>query len=630
MRTHFLIVVMLVLSTAASSGQPSKLPHLPGLAARTMLFSTLRGVSMRDQEPRPWTGGPQLPARAAAGHFPPLVIPTRTTPTFDPRNLQGMLERTGTTPEQPTPLAPFDTVYERGYYGQRRYVYDRDMNGYPLQRTTQTNSMGRWDATEWTVCTYTSAGLLETQTTYDINYWGGIRDRSRCTYSPDGLKTSSMNEGFDPTTGEVICVSRDSMVYDHQGNRLYSEWENWVEREKAVGSKTVSWQSDSMYSHIEYYRAPGEWIPRERYTVHDDMQNRTSEALTEVWSCSQWINKSRSMSGGYSVNGEVNSLTWTWEDKEWVLASRVVFFNGGGISEYRIENRIGEDWIPESRQWYTEDDQGRTLHYALDVWQGGWRTAQSFTDVYGADGNLRRIDSSWTDGVLSEVHDITQDTTWRPFASRSEEWRDGVLSWGREVLYSYSASGQNTEVLSRTWRNGQWELADRYALIYSRNDLIVSITHCIDNAGTWEESYRSSSWDTTGCPVTWWALGGPSNGRWSTYFSEFSQLTFIYRTGPSDVARETGSIPEESTLHQNYPNPFNPATTIPFAVSTGTRTTVAIYDVLGREVGRPVDEWKDPGEYRVQFDASALASGMYICRFTAGPVNRTTKMVIVR
>ena len=42
------------------------------------------------------------------------------------------------------------------------------------------------------------------------------------------------------------------------------------------------------------------------------------------------------------------------------------------------------------------------------------------------------------------------------------------------------------------------------------------------------------------------------------------------------------------------------------------------------------DEWKDPGEYRVQFDASGLASGMYICRFTAGPVNRTTKMVIVR
>ena len=42
------------------------------------------------------------------------------------------------------------------------------------------------------------------------------------------------------------------------------------------------------------------------------------------------------------------------------------------------------------------------------------------------------------------------------------------------------------------------------------------------------------------------------------------------------------------------------------------------------------NEWKDPGEYHVQFDGSRLASGMYICRFTAGSANQTRKLMLVR
>ena len=143
-------------------------------------------------------------------------------------------------------------------------------------------------------------------------------------------------------------------------------------------------------------------------------------------------------------------------------------------------------------------------------------------------------------------------------------------------------------------------------------------------------SYLSSRYDSTGSPTTWWTFdnGSQPDGWWQ--LQAFSELTFHYRQTSSGIDQQRLPVPTEAVLQQNYPNPFNPTTTIPFSVSSGTRTTLAVYDILGREVARPVDEWKDPGEYHVQFDASGLASGMYICRFTAGAVNLTTKMVLMR
>jgi hypothetical protein len=42
--------------------------------------------------------------------------------------------------------------------------------------------------------------------------------------------------------------------------------------------------------------------------------------------------------------------------------------------------------------------------------------------------------------------------------------------------------------------------------------------------------------------------------------------------------------------------------------------TLAVYDVLGREVSVLVNEHKAPGAYQVRFDASGLAGGVYFYR----------------
>ncbi len=64
-------------------------------------------------------------------------------------------------------------------------------------------------------------------------------------------------------------------------------------------------------------------------------------------------------------------------------------------------------------------------------------------------------------------------------------------------------------------------------------------------------------------------------------------------------------------LMQNYPNPFNPTTTIAYEVAKTSDVTVAVYNVLGEKVATLVNERMSPGEYRVQFDGSRFASGVY-------------------
>ena len=94
-------------------------------------------------------------------------------------------------------------------------------------------------------------------------------------------------------------------------------------------------------------------------------------------------------------------------------------------------------------------------------------------------------------------------------------------------------------------------------------------------------------------------------------------------------------IPKKFELFQNYPNPFNPATTINYSIpafETGHAPSVhlKVFDILGREVASLVNETKTPGNYKVNFNASNLASGVYFYRLQAGNFIQTKKMILMK
>ena len=90
------------------------------------------------------------------------------------------------------------------------------------------------------------------------------------------------------------------------------------------------------------------------------------------------------------------------------------------------------------------------------------------------------------------------------------------------------------------------------------------------------------------------------------------------------------SLPEDYNLFQNYPNPFNPSTTIRYSIIKADVVRIKIYDILGREVKTLVNELEQAGTYEVQFDASGLASGIYLYRIESGSFVQSKKMILLK
>ncbi len=89
-------------------------------------------------------------------------------------------------------------------------------------------------------------------------------------------------------------------------------------------------------------------------------------------------------------------------------------------------------------------------------------------------------------------------------------------------------------------------------------------------------------------------------------------------------------IPIVYNLTQNFPNPFNPSTTIRYQIPQDGIVTLKIYDILGREVATLVNEEKVAGKYEVNFNASSLASGVYIYKIQAGSFINSKKMILLK
>jgi hypothetical protein len=96
------------------------------------------------------------------------------------------------------------------------------------------------------------------------------------------------------------------------------------------------------------------------------------------------------------------------------------------------------------------------------------------------------------------------------------------------------------------------------------------------------------------------------------------------------VRKTSSVVPAGFELLQNYPNPFNPTTTIKFDVAKEGPVMLTVYNMLGEQVATLANGRYTPGSYSVNFDASVLASGIYMYRLRVGGYTQTKSMVLVK
>ena len=107
--------------------------------------------------------------------------------------------------------------------------------------------------------------------------------------------------------------------------------------------------------------------------------------------------------------------------------------------------------------------------------------------------------------------------------------------------------------------------------------------------------------------------------------SDFEKMEII-PVSADDPAMAAASY----SLSQNYPNPFNPATNITFMLPGAEQVSLQVFDVTGRLVAVLLDERRSAGSHTVSWDASGMASGVYMYRIMAGGFVKTKPMVLLK
>ncbi|MFN2373284.1 MAG: T9SS type A sorting domain-containing protein [Cyclonatronaceae bacterium] len=89
-------------------------------------------------------------------------------------------------------------------------------------------------------------------------------------------------------------------------------------------------------------------------------------------------------------------------------------------------------------------------------------------------------------------------------------------------------------------------------------------------------------------------------------------------------------VPKEFALNANYPNPFNPSTVISYSLPEAIHVKLEVYDMAGRKIATLLDQSMPAGKHEMVYNASNLASGMYITRMEAGLFSSFQKMILIK
>lgn len=112
--------------------------------------------------------------------------------------------------------------------------------------------------------------------------------------------------------------------------------------------------------------------------------------------------------------------------------------------------------------------------------------------------------------------------------------------------------------------------------------------------------------------------------------AEDAKIYNLLYTTTGVAEQSAGSIPMEYILEQNYPNPFNPTTQIGYSVPKNGFISLKVYNTLGQEVATVFSGIQSAGNHVVDFNASSLASGVYLYQLQSENVTLTKKLVLMK
>jgi photosystem II stability/assembly factor-like uncharacterized protein len=155
----------------------------------------------------------------------------------------------------------------------------------------------------------------------------------------------------------------------------------------------------------------------------------------------------------------------------------------------------------------------------------------------------------------------------------------------------------------------------------------------LDNDGSWATIGFKKGHGTTTEPQEYTYTDDISGITATSVTYRLRQVDFNGNSEYSTEVLVNNIAPAQYILAQNFPNPFNPTTVINYALPTNSFVSLKVYNAIGQEVSTLVNEIKQAGSYKVNFDATGLPSGVYYYVIRAGNNNefvKTNKMLLLK
>lgn len=272
--------------------------------------------------------------------------------------------------------------------------------------------------------------------------------------------------------------------------------------------------------------------------------------------------------------------------------------------------------------------------------------------------------SGWTDVVMMNFDIRTKDTVNVKYLPNNIFWQiydgDNKTNWSTGSFINLVSEPANVKLLSF-----KAELLDNSNISFDWS----TITYAAINGYDIERSTSIDISTSSSSTINWEKIGfvnSQNNLNTPEYYRFIDNSVQISHDVKYRILSinndETRSIIEEYDsksaaasnenkitnlsfdLEQNYPNPFNPSTKIRYTIPTsplnpspsqgdgqGERfVTLKVFDILGNEVATLVNEQQSTGQHEVIFDATGLASGVYIYKIDTGSFISTKKMILLR
>ncbi|MEX0686345.1 MAG: CBM35 domain-containing protein [Balneolales bacterium] len=482
--------------------------------------------------------------------------------------------------------------------------------------------------------------------------------------------------------GQPFVNERTQGYFDNYENMIY---QNHIEGEDPGFANNPDLTTE-MIAYIESMRGSGEEIVRYFYDDWEGAWGASDPENTEIWPLMEDFsyNNAQLQTAAFG-DYPLGNLNWfpdeyeSWKQEEDQIAEDIKQFSSETTVDFIAnveaengtlsgsENEIAivdaQDQFSANMQgtgyveWEIDIETAGTYDVSISTYAGSNRANNLV--VNGVDlGQFAPIEDAPTDWYDLVTEDVALDAGTNTVRI-TPNWgytRFGSVSIldGEETLVSKLADQATLEGISLSCEGSLCASESKYvemksggSLSFNFNDMTagehaLTVTYFLPTTEMSQEVYvngtLASTVNFTGVDSLWTTVDilglqfeeGSNEVEirsvdGQTNF-DFVDLFKVTTTG-IDNRKE---LPGSYALSKNYPNPFNPTTMINFTLPQATAVKLTVYDVLGRQVAVLTDGHLQSGVHTVTFDATNMASGMYLYRLETANFTAVEKMMLIK